>query len=41
MLRRCGDVEAAREAYRAALELTHNKVEREFIQQRMEGLGAA
>jgi RNA polymerase sigma-70 factor (ECF subfamily) len=41
MLRRCGDVEAAREAYRAALELTHNKVEREFISQRMEGLGAA
>ena len=31
MLRRMGEVEAAREAYRAALDLTQNNVEREFI----------
>jgi RNA polymerase sigma-70 factor (ECF subfamily) len=35
MLRRSGEVEAAEAAYRAALALTQNKVERDFIQRRM------
>jgi RNA polymerase sigma-70 factor (ECF subfamily) len=35
MLRRSGEHEAAAAAYRAALELTHNNVEREFIHNRI------
>jgi RNA polymerase sigma-70 factor (ECF subfamily) len=40
MLRRSGEIEAATEAYRAALDLTQNQVEREFIQQRMASVSA-
>jgi RNA polymerase sigma-70 factor (ECF subfamily) len=39
MLRRTGQQEQAREAYRAALDLTQNNVEREFIQGRLRSLG--
>jgi RNA polymerase sigma-70 factor (ECF subfamily) len=40
MLRRSGDAERAREAYGAALEHMQNSVERKFIRERMDGLGA-
>ncbi|MGH2523542.1 MAG: DUF6596 domain-containing protein, partial [Anaerolineales bacterium] len=39
MLRRTGQVEQAREAYRVALDLTQNKVERDFILGRLAALG--
>jgi RNA polymerase sigma-70 factor, ECF subfamily len=41
MLGRSGQAELAREAYRAALELTQNGVERDFILERIAGLAAA
>jgi RNA polymerase sigma-70 factor (ECF subfamily) len=39
MLRRMGQLESAREAYRLALDLTQNQVERDFILGRIAGLG--
>jgi RNA polymerase sigma-70 factor, ECF subfamily len=39
MLRRSGDADRAREAYGAALDLTHNEVERAFIRGRIRDLG--
>jgi RNA polymerase sigma-70 factor (ECF subfamily) len=39
MLRRTGQLESAREAYRLALDLTQNQVERDFILGRIAGLG--
>jgi RNA polymerase sigma-70 factor (ECF subfamily) len=39
MFRRIGQLEAAREAYRVALDLTQNQVEREFILGRIAALG--
>ncbi len=39
MLRRVGQLESAHEAYRAALDLTQNHVERDFILGRMAALG--
>jgi predicted RNA polymerase sigma factor len=38
MFRRKGQLEAAREAYRVALDLTQNQVERDFILGRMAAL---
>jgi predicted RNA polymerase sigma factor len=35
MYRRIGQLESAREAYRVALDLTQNQVEREFIMGRI------
>jgi RNA polymerase sigma-70 factor (ECF subfamily) len=40
MLRRTGQLGLAREAYRAALDLTHNAIERDFILDRITTLGA-
>jgi predicted RNA polymerase sigma factor len=40
MLRRGGDAARAREAYGAALDLTQNSVARNFIRERIVGLGA-
>jgi RNA polymerase sigma-70 factor (ECF subfamily) len=38
MFRRVGQLESAREAYRVALDLTQNQVERDFIQERIAAL---
>ncbi|MGQ0600740.1 MAG: RNA polymerase sigma factor [Anaerolineales bacterium] len=40
MLRRSSEIDAAEAAYRVALDLTQNKVERDFIHQRIAELGA-
>jgi len=39
MCRRTGQLELARQAYRAALDLTQNKIERDFILDRIATLG--